>query len=94
MNFEWDSEKNRELMQERGISFEEIVLLLGSGILWKVAVHWNQENYPNQSVFLIPINGYIQVVPFVRDGETFFLKTIFPSRKLTRIYKAEMEANE
>lgn len=93
MEFDWDPEKNRELKEERGVSFEEIALLLGSGILWKVTGHWNQKKYPNQSVFLIPIDGYIHAVPFIRDGEKIFLKTAFPSRKLTRIYKAEMEAN-
>ncbi len=94
MQFDWDPEKNRELKEERGVSFEEIALLLGAGILWKVTDHWNQEKYPNQAVFLVPIDGYIHAVPFVRDGDTIFLKTAFPSRKLTKIYKTELEANE
>ena len=94
MQFDWDPEKNHELKQQRGISFEEIALLLGSGILWKVTGHWNQAKHPNQSVFFLPIDGYIHAVPFVRDGDTIFLKPAFPSRKLTRIYKAELEANE
>ena len=35
-----------------------------------------------QRMFLIPINGYIHVVPFILDEENnFVLKTIFPSRK-------------
>lgn len=91
MKFDWDPEKNEQLKAERGISFEEIALLLGSGFLWKVAKHWNEEQYPNQRVFLIPINEYIYAVPFVKDEETYFLKTAFASRKLTKQYKKEME---
>ena len=30
--------------------------------------------------------GYAWLVPFVEDGREFFLKTIIPSRKATRIY--------
>ncbi|MDP4623955.1 MAG: hypothetical protein NWT08_02330 [Akkermansiaceae bacterium] len=91
MQFDWDPKKNDELKEQRGISFEEIALLLGSGVLWKVTGHWNPEKFPNQSVFLLPIDGYIHAVPFVRNEETIFLKTAFPSRKLTRLYKAEQE---
>ena len=36
MRFEWSPEKNEELKRERGISFEEIALLLGAGKLWAV----------------------------------------------------------
>ena len=37
---------------------------------------------PGQSVFIMPINAYIHVVPFVLDnnGEVV-VKTAFPSRK-------------
>jgi len=91
MKFDWDPGKNEQLKEERGISFEEIALLLGSGFLWKVTKHWNEEKYPNQLVFLVPIDGYIHAVPFVKDESTFFLKTAFPSRKLTKLYKKELE---
>ena len=94
VQFDWDPEKNRELKEDRGVSFEEIALLLGSGVLWKVTDHWNQEKHPNQAVFLVPIDGYIHAVPFVRDGDIIFLKTAFPSRKLTKTYKTELEGNE
>ena len=69
MKFDWDPEKNEELKKERGISFEEIALLLGSGRLWKVSRHWNEEKYPRQRVFLIPVDDYIYAVPFVEDED-------------------------
>lgn len=94
MKFDWDSAKNEFLKTERGISFEEIALFLGSGILWKVTKHWKEEKFPNQLVFLIPIDGYITAVPFVKEGDTYFLKTAFRSRKLTKLYKQELKKED
>ncbi|NCD42318.1 MAG: toxin [Bacteroidia bacterium] len=89
MKFDWNPEKNEWLKRTCGISFEEIALLLGDGQLWMLIDHWNQEKYPGQEIFLLPIDDYIHLVPFVRDGEIFFLKTAIPSRKATREYKKE-----
>jgi uncharacterized DUF497 family protein len=87
--FEWDPDKNDLIKRQRGISFEEIALLLGNGVLWAVTKHWNPQKYPNQRIFLIPIDDQIIAVPFVRDGEIIFLKTAFPSRKMTKLYMEE-----
>ncbi len=89
MKFDWDPEKNEQLKAERNISFEEIALLLSSGILWKRTKHPNQKDYPHQEVFLIPIEDYIFFVPYVIDGDTIFLKTPFPHRKATKDYLTE-----
>ena len=94
MRFDWDPTKNDQLKAERGISFEEIVLLLGNGQLWAVSKHWNTRKYPNQRVFLVPIDGYIYAVPFLEKGDVFFLKTAFRSRKLTKQYQQEQKRNE
>lgn len=91
MNFDWDPDKNEKLKTERGISFEEIVFNLGEGALWKIESHHNQEGYPNQEIFFVPIGDYVYLVPFVREGESFFLKTAFPSRKATREFRKESE---
>ncbi len=94
MRFDWDPEKNEWLKRERGISFEEIVVLLGKGLLWKDAPHPSPGNYPNQRVFLVPVDDYIYFVPYIVDGETFFLKTAFPHRKATRDYLHEKRGKQ
>jgi len=94
VRFDWDIEKNERLKKERNISFEDIALLLAAGKLWKTADHPNPEKYPNQRVFLVPIDGYIFFVPFVMENETIFLKTAFPHRKATRDYLKEIKENE
>ncbi len=91
VKFDWNPEKNEWLKAERSISFEDIALLLTEGHLWRVMDHPNKEKYPNQQVFLVPVDGYIYFVPFVMDGDAFFLKTAIPNRKATRDYRNELE---
>jgi hypothetical protein len=91
VKFEWDPEKNERLRAERGISFEEIVFHLGEGKLWKIESHYNQEVYPNQQIFFIPVGDYVYLVPFVENEGTYFLKTAFPSRKATKEFRKESE---
>lgn len=55
--------------------------------------HENKAKYPNQLIYEIDVGGYVHVVPVVRDGDTLFMKTIFPSRKATKRH-AKGERNE
>lgn len=84
--FRWDPDKNRELLAERGISFEQVVIAIaGSGLL-DVLAHPNTKKYPNQRLLVVTWDGYVYLVPYVEDAEYFFLKTVIPSRKATRDY--------
>jgi hypothetical protein len=82
--------------QERNISFEEIVLAIDEGKVKDVIANSNSTKYPHQQTYLVEIQSYIYVVPFVIDREKnlLFLKTIFPSRKLTRKYLGKKEENK
>ena len=42
--------------------------------------------YPNQRMYILNIEDYAVVVPFVESEEEIFLKTAFPSRKFTSRY--------
>ena len=42
--------------------------------------------YPNQKIYILDIDGYAVVVPFIETDEEIFLKTAFPSRKHTKQY--------
>ena len=48
--------------------------------------HPNKARYPDQQILVVNINDYAYAVPFVEQGQERFLKTIVPSRKLTRLY--------
>lgn len=84
--FRWNHGKNGELKAERGISFEEIVLAIEADGLCDVVRHPNNGKYPNQHVFMVALDGYVYMVPFVDESDYYFLKTIIPSRKATRDY--------
>lgn len=82
----WNSEKNQRLRNERGVSFEEVVLHIERGDLLDVLEHPNQEKYPGQRVFVVNMDNYAYLVPFVESENEVFLKTIIPSRKATNEY--------
>lgn len=84
--FDWDKEKNRKLKKERGISFEEVYALIQKEKILEVVDHPNQKRYPNQKIFIVIIDEYAYMVPFVEDEKKYFLKTIIPSRKMTKNY--------
>lgn len=84
--FNWNSEKNEILKQERGVSFDQIQFAIETGYLLDVKEHPNKKKYSNQFLFYVQIEDYVCVVPFVETEEEIFLKTIFPSRKATRQY--------
>jgi hypothetical protein len=84
--FRWSHEKNEILKRERSISFEEIVLAIESGGLLDELKNPNELKYPNQLIFVIALDGYAYLVPYVEESEYYFLKTVIPSRKATRDY--------
>ncbi len=73
-------------MKERGISLERIVYLIENKRLLRVITHPNQDKYPNQRMFIVNVEAYAYLVPFIEDEKEIFLKTIIPSRKATKKY--------
>ncbi len=88
ISFDWSTEKNRRLIEQRGISFESVVSAIEQGDLLDVLEHPNQDRYPGQLIYVVKIDEYIYLVPLVPQADgTRFLKTIIPSRKATRDYR-------
>lgn len=84
--FSWNEEKNALLQTERDISFEGIVFYIEKSFLLDVLEPPNTEKYPGQKIFVVQVEEYCYLVPFVESEDTVFLKTIIPSRKATRKY--------
>ncbi len=85
----WNEEKNQLLKIQRGIGFDQILEKIESGNIEGRKAHPNLAKYPNQQIFIIEIDNYIYYVPFIETEDELFLKTIIPSRKLTRKYKGD-----
>jgi hypothetical protein len=81
----WNDEKNQWLKLNRGIGFEEIVEALDDDRMLEDLPN-PSKNFPLQRVFVVDIDGYAIVVPYIRDGDSIFLKTLFADRKATRKY--------
>ena len=88
--FSYSSEKNLKLIQERDISFEEIVAAIDNDQILDIIEHPNKGKYEGQKIYVVHANGYVYLVPFVTDREgNVFLKTIIPSRKAKQQYLKE-----
>ncbi len=81
----WNEEKNIKLKLIRGISFEDVEEAILNENFHHIEIHPDQEKYPNQKKLFVEIDSYIYVVPFVENEEEIFFKTIYPSRKDTKL---------
>ena len=83
-NYDWNKDKNEQLRQKRGVSFEDIIDAIENNQVLGLIGTANLEKYPNQSIMVVEIRGYVYCVLFVKDDSVTFLKTIFPSRKMKK----------
>jgi hypothetical protein len=81
MDIRWAPAKSLELKRTRGVSFEEIIHA-------ELIAAKEHPTRPNQSILLFKFKDYIWVVPYVKREEEIFLKTLFPSRKYTKLWRA------
>jgi uncharacterized DUF497 family protein len=82
--FSWNEEKNTILKSERNISFEDIIIALQNGDLIEIIPNPSQ-HYPEQKCLVVNINNYAYLVPYVESNNGIFLKTIYPSRKYSKL---------
>lgn len=84
----WDSKKSNWLRNETkrgGIGFEECAVLIEAGQILD-SIPNPSSNYPDQRVFILRIDDYVYLVPYVESDTEIFLKTMYPNRKLTALY--------
>lgn len=91
--FRWNPEKSAVLKQERGVSFEQIVVAVESDGLIDIVSHPNPARFPSQRILVVNCDGYAYLVPYVEDADCYFLKTVIPSRKATRDYLKRGESD-
>ncbi|MDQ1339553.1 MAG: hypothetical protein QG567_705 [Campylobacterota bacterium] len=85
----YGQEKNELLKKTRGIGFEEIIIAIEAGNILDVYDHPDQSNYPGQKIYVVEALDYVYLVPYIRDEDGIFLKTIIPSQKAKKIYKGD-----
>ncbi len=85
----WNKDKNSWLKKCRKIGFEDVLYYINNDFVIDDIEHPNKNRYSNQRIFILDIEEYIYLVPYVESNEEIFLKTIIPSRKATRDYLGE-----
>ena len=93
IEYKWNEEKNNILKKDRNISFENVVQALEDEKLLEI-INNPSSNHSNQQCFVLNIDEYVYLVPFVKNDNELFLKTIFPSRKHTKFYLLKRLDNE
>jgi hypothetical protein len=86
LGFNWSREKNSALKERYGFGFERVLVALAEGMLLDNRTHPNRDRYGHQRQFVVEIDAYAWIVPFVQMEQKIFLKTLFPSRKATKRY--------
>ncbi len=84
--FNWNSQKNKILKENRGISFEEIVAAIDEGGLIDIISN-PSTSYIHQKCLVVKVKKYIYSVPCIENEKEIFLKTIYPSRKFKKFYE-------
>ena len=84
--FRWDNDKNQWLRKNRGVCFEQVVILMEREDVLETIEHPNQNRYPGQKIAIVRIDDYAYLVPYVQENEDISLKSIIPSRKATNKY--------
>ena len=67
--FRWDLDKNEQLTQERGVSFEQITVAVARVELLQVVQHPNSERYPGQRFMIVGLGGSSCLGQFVEQAE-------------------------
>src|SRR6266567_3769139 len=83
----FNEEKNELLKAMRDVSFEEVQDAIEKDKLFADIAHPSNK-HPHQRLYVVEIKEYIYAVPYVISTEKkeISLKTIYPSRVLTKKY--------
>lgn len=84
----FNEEKNQLLKATRNISFEDVLQLIKGKKLLDNIAHPSKK-HPHQRLYVIEFREYVYAVPYIvsREKKEIFLKTIYPSRSLTKYYR-------
>jgi hypothetical protein len=78
--FRWNTLKSQRLKRVRGVSFEELVNA-------EIITFWKHPKRERQSIMFFYHKNYIWMAPYVEEEDYIFLKTLYASRKFTKLYR-------
>ena len=57
--FDWSNEKNDWLKANRGVSFEQVIILFERDEVIDIVKHPNQKSYPEQMIAVVRIDDHV-----------------------------------
>jgi hypothetical protein len=78
MRIRWNKTKNERLRKTRGAGFDSIIRS-------RLIAVKEPPGKAHQNIMLFEFKGYVWVVPYVMEESGIFLKTLYPSRKYTKM---------
>lgn len=87
----WSDDKDEWLIRNRGVSLKAIAGQIVSGGYIDIL---ENPSRTGQDIFIVSINNYTWVVPFVIEKDDIFLKTAYPSRKFHKRYGSNNEKKD
>lgn len=90
----YEPKKNEWLIENRNISFEDVLICIEEGLILANLDHSNKKKYKNQKILVIKFQDVAWAVPYEIKEEFIELKTVYPSRKLTKRYLKGVKKNE
>ncbi|MBI5236102.1 MAG: toxin [Deltaproteobacteria bacterium] len=91
--YTWDAGKNERLKKIRGVSFEEVYLIVELGREMDIVFSPDQTKYPGQRMYVVELKEYVWLVPFFETDREIILKTVIPSRKAAKLYRKEAKTD-
>lgn len=79
----WDAQKEKWLKVNRGINLELVSQLIKDREIVDIL---DNPSYPGQIIIIIVLYGYIHCVPCLVGNDFLIIKTVYPNRKLNRLY--------
>ncbi len=91
MKFIFDEEKNQNLLEQRGITFEQVIEAIANDKVLHDMAHPNKEKYPHQRLMIVDLDNYTYGVPYLQNEEGIVLKTIYPDRRYKKLLEKKDE---
>ena len=80
MKITYSKEKDYQLQKDRGISFKDLINKIMKLDILDDIKHSNITKYPNQRMFIIELQNYSYLVPYVEEENGIFQNSI-PQQK-------------
>lgn len=72
--YRWSEEKNRLLISQRGISFNDVLYELENNGVIDNYKHPNEDKYPNQYIYVIRLKGVYSLCTLCAWGGLYIFK--------------------